>query len=200
MWCNNTASWWPDVPVVLAILLATVVMAILCWDVYQKERVSLRWRGGSALGGENDHSNRLSSQVFWQSCWYLMAFYLTWPPYLVLQFLWAADNYFTQYGLILSAGVLVPLQGFWNFFVYIRPRQFKRIRARAAKASSLFFARFQSSTSETGTSPTKTSDQPASSRKLALSPNDTGESGSADVKRPSEESALASETGNDLSY
>ena len=36
---------------------------------------------------------------------------------------------YDNYGLILSASTLVPLQGFWNNFVYIRPRYLRRILA-----------------------------------------------------------------------
>jgi len=149
LWCNNTASWWPDIPVVIAILSATIIMAIVCWDVYWKEKASARWRGGGAAGGERAR-NRLSSQVFWQSFWYLMAFYLTWPAYLALQYAWASDNYFTQYGLVLTGGTMVPLQGFWNAFAYVRNRHLKRATASIRQASVRVLGRFQ--TTQTATS------------------------------------------------
>jgi hypothetical protein len=142
LWCDNTASWWPDIPVALAILSATVIMGIVCWDVYKKEKASARWRGD----GTGRARNKLSIQVFWQSFWYLMAFYLTWPAYLTLQYSWASDTYFSNYGLILSAGTMVPLQGFWNFFVYIRPRQMKQATRTIRRASTRIFARLTSQT------------------------------------------------------
>ncbi len=142
LWCDNTASWWPDIPVALAILSATVIMGIVCWDVYKKEKASARWRGA----GTGRARNKLSIQVFWQSFWYLMAFYLTWPAYLTLQYSWASDTYFSNYGLILSAGTMVPLQGFWNFFVYIRPRQMKQATRTIRRASTRIFARLTSQT------------------------------------------------------
>lgn len=141
LWCDNTASWWPDIPVVIAIFTATIVMGIVCWDVYKKENASARWRGG----GVGRARNKLSAQVFWQSFWCLMAFYLTWSACLVLQYSWAADNYFSNYGLILSAGTMVPLQGFWNFFVYIRPRQLKEATGSIHRASTRLLGRFQMS-------------------------------------------------------
>lgn len=148
LWCDNTASWWPDVPVVIAILSATVIMGILCWDVFKKEKVSARWRGGGDTGRAR---NKLSSQVFWQSFFYLLAFYLTWPAYIVLQYSWAADSFFSNYGLLLAAGAMVPLQGFWNFIVYIRPRQYKQASVRLRRASSRFRGRFQTQTTEDST-------------------------------------------------
>mmetsp|Transcript_9988 Transcript_9988/g.18140 ORF Transcript_9988/g.18140 Transcript_9988/m.18140 type:complete len:797 (-) Transcript_9988:447-2837(-) len=142
LWCNTTENWWPEVPVAIAILLATAIMATVCWDVYQKEKASSRWR---ISGVEGTARNKLSEQVFWQSFWYLMAFYFTWPPYLVLQYLLASRNtkVFTMYGLILTAGTMVPLQGFWNAFVYIRPRHLKRIRKSAPCLKFTFLGRLR---------------------------------------------------------
>jgi hypothetical protein len=39
---------------------------------------------------------------------------------------------YDNFGLILSAATLVPLQGFWNTFVYIRPRYLSNILAHVA--------------------------------------------------------------------
>lgn len=46
LWCDNTASWWPDIPIALAILSATVIMGIVCWDVYKKR---MHRQGGEEL-------------------------------------------------------------------------------------------------------------------------------------------------------
>jgi len=126
IWCNNAAGWWPDIPVAIAITLSTVIMGSVCWEVHKTHMASRRWQqGGGGSGGPS-----LQSKVFWQSFWYLMSFYMTWPPYLVLQYLWASGQEYDNYGLILCAGMVVPLQGFWNFFVYARNRQMKRASAR----------------------------------------------------------------------
>jgi len=117
LWCNNSADYWPDIPVAIAIFLVTVIMSNVCWHVHKQEKASKRWRQrGDAP------QNSLTTKVFWQSFWYLMAFYMTWPPYLALQYLWASGRAYSMYGFILYAGTVVPLQGFWNFFVYVRPR------------------------------------------------------------------------------
>eukprot|EP00956_Cyclotella_meneghiniana_P019184 scaffold32705_cov76-Cyclotella_meneghiniana.AAC.6 len=50
---------------------------------------------------------------------------MTWVPYLALQYSWAAGTAFTSYAFILYAGTVVPLQGVWNCFNYIRTRQLK---------------------------------------------------------------------------
>ena len=75
----------------------------------------------------------MSSIVFWQSFWYLISFYLTWPPYLALQYLWAAGSGYSNYGFTLFACTLVPLQGFWNSFVFFR------VRAKKGLSDSLIF-------------------------------------------------------------
>lgn len=35
LWCNNTAPWWPDIPIAVAILFTTMTMGSICWFVYQ---------------------------------------------------------------------------------------------------------------------------------------------------------------------
>ena len=39
---------------------------------------------------------------------------------------------YDNYGLILSAATMVPLQGFWNSLVYIRPRYLQKLASTAA--------------------------------------------------------------------
>ena len=138
LWCNNAATWWPDIPVAIAIVVATCVMGAVCWDVYKKENASKKWRGANAR-------NELSGKVFWQSFWFLMAFYGTWPPYLALQYAWASGAAFSHYGFILFAGIVVPLQGFWNFFVYGRTRFLKKGLSKLPTFSSSVTQRLGSS-------------------------------------------------------
>ena len=132
LWCNNAASWWPDIPVAIAIFFATVVMGLVCYDVYNKERNSDRWK---REGEKAYRKQSLSTRVFWQSFWYIVAFYVTWVPYLALQYTWASGSAYTNYGFILFAGMMVPLQGAWNCFVYIRPRYLKGIKKRVSAST-----------------------------------------------------------------
>ena len=44
---------------------------------------------------------------------------------MALQYMWSSGKALTNYGFILYAATSVPLQGFWNFVVYIRPRYIK---------------------------------------------------------------------------
>jgi len=104
--------------VAIAILTITVIMMDLCFYVFQVERKTARWRGTSDVSGTISKTER----VFWKSFYYLMAFYVTWLPYLVLQFMLANKKAYTSYGLFLTAGILVPLQGFWNYLAHIRTK------------------------------------------------------------------------------
>eukprot|EP00956_Cyclotella_meneghiniana_P011206 scaffold15730_cov27-Cyclotella_meneghiniana.AAC.3 len=99
--------WWPEIPVIIAIFLATVIMGSLCYKFYRTERRSVQYTGGET---------RLSLKLFKQSCWFVVAFYLTWVPYLTLQYMHmlSSGKGYDNYGLILSAATMVPLQGFWN--------------------------------------------------------------------------------------
>lgn len=121
IWCNNTAEFWPEFPLVVAIAAATCIMSALCCHVYQRERRTTQFTGGST---------RFSGMVFEQAFWFLAAFYFTWLPYLLLQYLWASGRAFYSYGLILYAATSIPLQGFWNWIVYTRPRYLRRERRR----------------------------------------------------------------------
>lgn len=60
-----------------------------------------RYTGSSALG-------KLVRQ---QSFWFLTSFYITWVPYLALQYVWSSGDAYGKYGFILFAGISVPLQG-----------------------------------------------------------------------------------------
>lgn len=61
---------------------------------------------------------------------------MTWPPYLALQYFWAGGKHFGNNSFILYAGTVVPMQGAWNFCVYARNRQLKKIYERLCEAVS----------------------------------------------------------------
>ncbi|VEU43177.1 unnamed protein product [Pseudo-nitzschia multistriata] len=113
LWCNNSRSYWSEIPVMVAIAIATVIMINLCWFVYKSERASRRFRRHS----ENERES-LSRAFFFQSMVYLGAFYLTWPAYLSLQLMIGYGKAFSSYGQFLFAGTALTLQGFWNFLFH----------------------------------------------------------------------------------
>ena len=69
---------------------------------------------------------------------------MTWPPYLALQYSWALGRSFTNYNFILYAGLVVPMQGFWNSFVYARNRGL-RTAVQSMRSSLASFTSFKSS-------------------------------------------------------
>ncbi|KAL7487845.1 hypothetical protein ACHAW6_013455 [Cyclotella cf. meneghiniana] len=76
VWCNNSAKWWPEVPVILAVIAATGRMGTLCHHVFKTESQTAQYtydRSGNSM------------DVFKQACWFVAAFYITWVPYLTLQ-------------------------------------------------------------------------------------------------------------------
>lgn len=63
----------------------------------------------------------LASQVAWQAFFYVSAFGITWGPATVMK-LQDVRGIPVPYWAILGLAGMVPLQGFLNFLVYIRPR------------------------------------------------------------------------------
>jgi len=114
LWCNNSWKYWSEIPVAVAILVATVIMVNLCWFVYKSESASSRFRRHN----QGDR-NSLTSTVFKQSLVYLGSFYLTWPAYLAMQIMIANGRAFSNYRFFLYAGTSVTLQGFWNCTFHI---------------------------------------------------------------------------------
>ncbi|CAB9501871.1 expressed unknown protein [Seminavis robusta] len=63
----------------------------------------------------------LSSQVFWQAFYYVVGFYITWITPTVLRMLQTIDKP-VPFWVVMCMSILLPLQGFFNFLVYVRPR------------------------------------------------------------------------------
>eukprot|EP00804_Cyclotella_cryptica_P010052 CCRYP_020493-RB/>CCRYP_020493-RB protein AED:0.05 eAED:0.05 QI:45/1/1/1/0.75/0.8/5/445/885 len=136
VWCNNSAKWWPEIPVICSIIAATGIMGTLWYHVYKNEKRTYRYTYSGS---------RRSMMVFKQSCWFVIAFYITWVPYLTLQYMLSSGKGYDDYGLILSAATLVPLQGFWNNIVYIRTRYLGTIISYVGSTSRRFSSYFQRS-------------------------------------------------------
>ncbi|KAL3776736.1 hypothetical protein HJC23_005397 [Cyclotella cryptica] len=126
-------------PIVIGLVfafVATGIMGTLCYHVYNNEKRTSRY---------TNSGSRLSIMVFKQSCWFVIAFYITWVPYLTLQYMLSSGKGYDNYGLILSAATLVPLQGFWNNIVYIRTRYLGTIISYVGSTSRRVSSYFQRS-------------------------------------------------------
>lgn len=109
--------YWPEIPIILSITSTTVIMGNICIHVYKQTKSTARY----------SPSRNISFTVFKQACLFTGAFYFTWVPYIALQYMWSSGKFFSNYGLILYAALTVPMQGFFNCFVYVRPRYKERI-------------------------------------------------------------------------
>lgn len=63
----------------------------------------------------------LASQVFWQAFYYVLGFYITWIFPTILRMKQTLGKP-VPYWILLAMSILLPLQGFFNFLVYVRPR------------------------------------------------------------------------------
>jgi len=143
LWCNNCTNWWLELPIVVAMFMVTIIMSIVCHHVFAKTRAA-RMYGASS---------EMSWIVFSQSLFYLASFYLVWPLYLSLQFLWGSGKTYHNYGFTLTAATLVTMQGFWNSVVFFR-RGFNIPTCKVGRNMSSFVSRRFSTSWESGTANT----------------------------------------------
>ena len=107
------------------------------WLTYRSVRAqegrTRRYSGHNT--GASHQTLEMSRRLARQSYFYVGALYLTNLPLIVTrvtQFIAGV----TYYGMMLSIAILVPMQGFWNVLVYLRPRYLKARRSRLATGSS----------------------------------------------------------------
>ena len=126
-------SWWPlifmySAPVSIVMVLLTLITARICHRVYRQELASRKWSANQNLA--------LSRRVFWQSFWYMMAFYFA-TPFLLLSYHWRY-GYSSDFAIFLIVGLLSPIQGFLNALVYFqRTSKFKDLGRRAQRFSNM---------------------------------------------------------------
>jgi len=73
--------------------------------------------------------NRHSKRVMYQSLWYIIAFYLSFIFACSARIVGSLTGS-TPFPLLLLFSIFFPMQGFFNFLVYMRPRFFNQNRAR----------------------------------------------------------------------
>jgi hypothetical protein len=77
---------------------------------------------------------RMERETFWQALFYLSAFYVTWPIFVVSVLVEDSGG---VYPFMLTVFTLAPMQGFWNFLIYARPRMLKQIQERRKSRKKL---------------------------------------------------------------
>mmetsp|Transcript_4658 Transcript_4658/g.8081 ORF Transcript_4658/g.8081 Transcript_4658/m.8081 type:complete len:344 (-) Transcript_4658:476-1507(-) len=144
------------VPDATVSVLATAMMGFVYIKVRHQTQRTARWhfrassssisrsparRGRSSdVQASRDRSLQLDRQVFWHSVFYLSAFYATHTVqfYAVLNSWLHPQKRFSgqdSYLVWLLFTVLTPLQGFWNAFIYFRPRFLQELRRRKRQAA-----------------------------------------------------------------
>lgn len=98
-----------------------------------RSSVLARLRRQSSSFFENFSGNE--KEVFWQSLFFLMGFYLTWPIGISYQFLDVLESS-RRYALSVCLRVFFPLQGVYNFLTYTRGRRKKACQARRLKKAA----------------------------------------------------------------
>ena len=118
----TTSQWQVSMfytaPVAITLLVLTATTVAICTKVYRQEKKAQRWMATQHL--------KLTRRVFWQSFWYVIAFYMT-LPFVLLTFyipFTSPDDFW----LLAVAAIVAPLQGFVNAFVYFkRSRRLSRV-------------------------------------------------------------------------
>ena len=110
----TTSQWQVSLfyagPVSFTLVVLAVATAVICYKVYQQQKKAKKWMANV--------SAKLSRRVFWQSFWYVMAFYMTLAPMLFTFYIEFESP--QHYWLLVLAATLAPLQGFINFLVYFQ--------------------------------------------------------------------------------
>ena len=117
----TTSQWQVSLfytaPVCITLLVLAGATLAICRSVYLQEKRSQRWLFEQRL--------KLSRRLFWQSFWYLMAFYMTLPFELLTYYVeFTTPDHFW---LLALAAAVSPLQGFTNAFVYFQRQGRKRV-------------------------------------------------------------------------
>jgi len=100
------------IPLGLSIISITCSMAAVYFGVFKVTQKAKKWGASS--------SERMRKEVFWQCCWYVLAFYVTWPIMFCVYL--TSIDVGGPYGLAVTVAFVAPLQGFSNFLVYVRPK------------------------------------------------------------------------------
>ena len=108
-----TSSQWQvslfyTAPVTIVLCVLTAGTITVCRTVYQHQKKAQRWM--------MDQKLTITRKVFWQSFWYMMAFYST-LPFILLSFYmpYRSPDYFWVF---VATAVLAPLQGLMNAMIY----------------------------------------------------------------------------------
>ncbi|CAB9509919.1 expressed unknown protein [Seminavis robusta] len=133
------------VPLWLCVMACSVSMALLYSEVRTTHQRSIRY-SNAIVGLQSSarrHTKRLAhsssqdtNRVAIQAILYSLSFVITWLP----STLWSIAHWFhwSHYGLDIAAAIAEPLQGLWNFLIFLksRPRTVAKIRNSVQRSAS----------------------------------------------------------------
>ena len=114
-----TASQWQvslfyTAPVSLVLLVLTGSTVAICRSVYMQEQRARKWK----FGRRNSSIQSKARSVFWQSFWYVSAFYVT-IPFMLVSF-YVPFRYPEGFWIFVVTAILAPIQGLLNALVYLQ--------------------------------------------------------------------------------
>ena len=107
------------IPLWICIFAITGLMAAVLFKVYNQERRSRKWRAGAENKGR-----QLTKKVAEQAAWYVSSFYITWLIPTISRAMSAFGKQ-PPFALMFLTVLMIPLQGAFNFVIYMRPRYVK---------------------------------------------------------------------------
>ena len=122
-------------PVWFSFLVTSFCMTTIYWEVRKQEAKTKKYNSSITSSGRNDlpqrtdHSRRFANQAMF----YVLSFWITWlfPTCTrVSQFITGGSSSFVFIALFT---IFIPLQGFFNVLVYLRPRYLKFKKKYASK-------------------------------------------------------------------
>lgn len=112
------------IPVLLCAIIDVIALFKVYCTVRKQEKVVKRLRRGS----HTSERKNLTKEVANQALFFFLTFFVTWTPSTVTNFV-LHFKYRPQYWVIALVLTVTPMQGFWNFLVYVRPRYLRYRRA-----------------------------------------------------------------------
>ena len=107
------------IPLWICIFAITGLMTTVLLKVHNQEKRSRKWRAGAEQKGR-----QLTQKVAKQAAWYVSSFYITWLIPTITRAMSAVGKQ-PPFALMFLVVLLIPLQGAFNFFIYMRPRYAK---------------------------------------------------------------------------
>jgi len=109
-------------PLWFIIIISMIAMFLTYFSVRKTELQSVKWTKSIKL--QKAQALRHSKQVLKQAFFYLMAFYFSWLAATLTRLIQTINGK-SYFPLILLFAITTPLQGGFNFIVYIRPKYLK---------------------------------------------------------------------------